>query len=307
MRRILAAVAAGGALLLAAGCSSSSSSSAANSGSATSGGDSPVTVSLATPGNPAGNPNASIVDACRQAGLGNLSKLTTHIADLQSDCSVGPKSLLPANPGTFNSADPRATFPALSSNILADNGIGKVDYHLNANHSLSGMFFIGDNNSLWNDAGAQVQPLGGSPNAWLTNLHIKSLVGEGNWTWSPSSTIVNVIMAAYSHFYQSFLSVDHSVDPATYGINTGVTNPVHFGFPVITINGFSAFQLGAGWPKIVGPDGNLQFVDHLSILRGKHALKFGAEMLHVTATVYVTTNAKGTALATISNLSQIRR
>jgi NitT/TauT family transport system substrate-binding protein len=46
MRRILAAVAAGSALLLAAGCSSSSSSSAANSGSATSGGDSPVTVSL---------------------------------------------------------------------------------------------------------------------------------------------------------------------------------------------------------------------------------------------------------------------
>jgi NitT/TauT family transport system substrate-binding protein len=46
MRRILAAVAAGGALLLAAGCSSSSSSSVANSGSATSGGDSPVTVSL---------------------------------------------------------------------------------------------------------------------------------------------------------------------------------------------------------------------------------------------------------------------
>jgi NitT/TauT family transport system substrate-binding protein len=46
MRRILAAVAAGSALLLAAGCSSSSSSSAANSGSATSVGDSPVTVSL---------------------------------------------------------------------------------------------------------------------------------------------------------------------------------------------------------------------------------------------------------------------
>jgi hypothetical protein len=253
----------------------------------------PVTVSLATPGNPAGNPNASIVDACRQAGFANLSKLTAHIADLQSDCSVGPKSLLPANPGTFNSTDPRATFPALSSNILADNGIGKVDYHISANHSLSGMFFIGDNNSLWNDAGAQVQPLGGAPNAWLTNLHIKSLVGEGNWTWSPSSTTVNVVRAGYSHFYQSFLSVDHSVDPATYGINTGVTNPVHFGFPVITINGFTAFQLGAGWPKIVGPDGNLQFVDHLSVLRGKHAFKFGAEMLHVTATVYVTTNAKG--------------
>jgi hypothetical protein len=73
----------------------------------------PVTVSLATPGNPAGNPNASIVDACRQAGFANLSKLTAHIADLQSDCSVGPKSLLPANSGTFNSADPRATLPGV--------------------------------------------------------------------------------------------------------------------------------------------------------------------------------------------------
>src|SRR6516225_10158080 len=70
-------------------------------------------------------------------------------------------------------------------------------------------------------------------------------------------------------------------------------NPKCFGFPVITINGFSAFQLGASWPKIVGPDGNLQLVDHLSVLRGKHALKLGAEFLHVTGTVYVTTNAKG--------------
>jgi hypothetical protein len=253
----------------------------------------PVTVSLATPGNPAGNPNASIVDACRQAGAANVSKLTAHIADLQSGCSVGSKSLLPANLGTYNPADPRATFPALTSSILADNGIGKVDYHVNAHHSLSGMFFLGDNNSLWNDAGAQVQPLGGPPNAWLTNLHIKSLVGEGNWIWAPSSTFVNEVRAGYSHFYQSFLSVDHDVDPATYGINTGVTNKAHFGFPVITLNGFGFFQLGASWPKIVGPDGNFQFVDHFSILRGKHAFKFGGELLHVTASVYVTTNAKG--------------
>ena len=253
----------------------------------------PVTVSLATPGNPGGNPNASIVDACRQAGAANLSRLTAHIADLQTDCSVGPKSLLPANNGTFNAADPRATFPALASSIQADNGIGKVDYRLSSHNSLSGMFFIGDNNSVWNDAGAQVQPLGAASGAWLTNLHIKSLVGEGNWVWSPSSTIVNEVRAGYSHFYQSFLSVDHSVDPTTYGINTGVTNPIHFGFPVITLNGFSAFQLGASWPKIVGPDGNFQFVDHVSILRGKHAFKAGGEFLHVTANVYVTTNAKG--------------
>src|SRR5215471_7503382 len=70
----------------------------------------PVTVSLATPGNPAGNPNASVVDACKQAGFANVSKLTAHITDLQSDCSVGPKSLLPLNRGTYNPADPKTTF-----------------------------------------------------------------------------------------------------------------------------------------------------------------------------------------------------
>ena len=46
MRRLTAAAAAGVTLLLAAGCASSSSSSAANSGSASSAGDSPVTVTL---------------------------------------------------------------------------------------------------------------------------------------------------------------------------------------------------------------------------------------------------------------------
>jgi len=44
------------------------------------------------------------------------------------------------------------------------------------------------------------------------------------------STAVNVVRAGYSHFYQSFLSVDSNVDPVAYGINTGVANPKHFGF-----------------------------------------------------------------------------
>ena len=258
----------------------------------------PVTVSIANPAHPgcttlaSGNCNASIVDACKDIGYANVSMLTKTITNLQSDCSVGPKSLLPLNTGTFNAGDPKATFPALASNIQEDNGIAKVDYHLSDHHTLNGMFFIGDNLSLWNDAGAQVQPIAGG-NPWLTNLHIKSIVGSGNWTWTPSSNVVNEFRAGYSHFYQSFLSVDSNVDPTSYGINTGVTNPQHFGFPIITINGFSFFQLGAGWPKIVGPDGNLQFMDHLSILRGKHAFKFGGEVLHVASTVYVTTNAKG--------------
>ena len=51
--------------------------------------------------------------------------------------------------------------------------------------------------------------------------------------------------------------------------------------------------LGASWPKVVGPDGVLQITDHISYLRGKHAFKFGGEILSNQSQSNVTANAKG--------------
>src|SRR5947209_11089697 len=44
----------------------------------------------------------------------------------------------------------------------------------------------------------------------------------------------------------------------TYELPTGVTNPLYGGFPQVRITGFDqTFRFGAGWPKIIGPDGVL--------------------------------------------------
>jgi outer membrane receptor protein involved in Fe transport len=104
---------------------------------------------------------------------------------------------------------------------------------------------------------------------------------------------VNELKAGYARFYSAFFSADHNVPATVYGINTGVTNPLYGGFPIIMFGGFNNMQLGGSWPKIIGPDGVYQFVDHASYLRGKHAFKFGAEVMENKHSGTITASAKG--------------
>jgi TonB-dependent receptor-like protein len=116
-------------------------------------------------------------------------------------------------------------------------------------------------------------------------------MGAGAWTWTPNSNWVNEFRVGYTRFRQPYLSVDANVNPVAYGINTGITDPRFFGFPRLSISGFG-FILGGNWPKIRGPNGSLQFLDHVSILRGNHAIKFGGEIVRNNATGFITSNGK---------------
>ncbi len=246
----------------------------------------PATVSLA-----GSDPNAasdSLVDACKSLGFANVNALSAHIADLQSNCSVGPMSLFPVNNGT-NPQGPIFLNPGLSSQTESNNGLAKIDYRFNEHHTLNGFFFFGQNDGTWNDAAFEVQPY------WLSLIHVRTEVGSANWTWAPNSNWANVLRGGYSHIYESFLDADHNVNPTAYGINTGITNPQYFGFPVIKIFQFNpgTFHLGAIWPKVEGPGGVAQFADNVSYLHGKHALKFGGEIMQTRNTGLITSNAKG--------------
>jgi len=157
----------------------------------------------------------------------------------------------------------------------------KVDYRLNSKNSFSGMYFITPGAGLLVDA-----PTTQIAQQWLTQQYARSQVGSGNWTWVPSSTVVNSLRVGYSHYYQVFNSADGTQNPANYAYNgntyhiyTGQTNPAYYGLPAITFQGGYSFQLGASWPKTVGPNGVYQFTDSVSILRGKHAFTFGGEVL----------------------------
>ena len=99
------------------------------------------------------------------------------------------------------------------------------------------------------------------------------------------------------------------MNPLAYGINTGVTDPRFFGFPLIQITSFngSNFRLGGNWPKHIGPDGSLQILEHVSVLRGKHAFKFGGEIIHNTADPFITKTARGSSNSGPREISERQR
>jgi hypothetical protein len=157
--------------------------------------------------------------------------------------------------------------------VNGDNALGKIDYHINDRHTLSGMYFFGNDSGTVDDA-FETQP------QWLTVIHTRAQVFGTNWTWVPSSWWVNEARFGYNRLYQPTFTADHNVAASTYGINTGVTNPLYGGLPIITILPFNVPEVLGGfvWPKVQGPDTRVQFVDHISYTHGKHAFKFGGEI-----------------------------
>ncbi len=256
----------------------------------------PSTVALAT-----ANPKYSLVDACNAVGFANVSPLSAQIAGLNSNCSVKPANF---TPGASESLFPTNTATAANTNVVLgmvshnqmDNGVGKIDYNINDHNTINGMFFNGRGGGIWNDSGSELGIPGSSDSPWMSALGPVSIqLAAGGWTWTPNSSWVNELRAGYNRFYQPYLSVDHSVNPTAYGINTGVTDPRFFGFPLIQISPFpyGQFHLGGNWPKIEGPDSNWQILDHVSYLHGKHSFMFGGEIIYNTAIPFVTQNGKG--------------
>ncbi len=163
----------------------------------------------------------------------------------------------------------------LPNTVSADNGVGKVDYHLNERNSFSSIYFFGNNSGTVSDA-SQLQA------KWLTQIHTRAQVFGESWTFVPSARLVNEARFGYNRLYQPTFTNDHTTNIQTaYGLNTGVTNPLYGGLPRISIfpNYIFPQELGGfNWPKVQGPDTRVQFTDHVSYIIGKHAIKFGGEI-----------------------------
>jgi hypothetical protein len=276
----------------------------------------PATANLPVPSAQNGGPNClvsgfagdcanSLADACHDLiGAGSTTPptaLSLQLAGLDANCN--PVSGQPT--GGFQGLFPASASGSLTTNLSStnriDSGLVKGDYHINDKNTLTGMYFISPGNGILADnPGRQIAT------QFLTNQYARSQVGSGAWTWTPNSSWVNEARVGYSHYYQVFVSQDHTQDPAnyaftgngsatlgTYHIYTGQANPAYFGLPRIRLKSFSRFELGASWPKTVGPDSVTQIADHVSYLRGKHAFKFGGEILLDKSTNNVTANTKG--------------
>ena len=232
----------------------------------------PATVSLG------GDPLNSVPDAI--AGV-IAAGITPSVPSLKiGGCTLGPPiscdgSGFPTNAGT-SSLGPTTINFGLPNTVSSDNAIGKVDYTVNERHSLNGMYFFGNNNGTVSDSD-QLQV------KWLTLIHTRAQVAGLTWVWIPTEKLLNELRFGYNTLYQPTYVNDHGSLASTYGLNTGVTNPLYGGLPRINISDFYIFpqELGGfNWPKVQGPDTRFQFIDHVSYTIDKHALKFGGELHH---------------------------
>jgi hypothetical protein len=216
---------------------------------------SPATVSLG------GDPANSIPDA--------IAGVTAHGVTV-SPLSLRIATLFPSNPGT-NPQGPGSIATGFPNTNRGDNGLMKVDYRIGQNHALSSQYFIGD--SLQTE---QDQPV--LSRQWESQASTRAQVIGANWLWTPNAYWVNEAKFGYNRLTQLLLTADSNVTPTTYGINTGVTNPLNFGMPQITVNGFTSTGGNSGWPQLLQPAQAFQFTDNISYALGKHAIRFGGEL-----------------------------
>ena len=251
----------------------------------------------------------TINDAHINSGGPAVTPLSALISGLSFSSTPGSCTLRPTSytPGPSESFFPTNPGPSttvvlnLQSVNQQDNGVAKIDYHINDQNQLTGMYFRGQGGGTWADSASEVGLPGTTGSPWQSLLFGYIQMGSGAWTFTPNSTVVNELRAGYTHFRQPYLSVDNAVNPLDYGINTGITDPRFFGFPRLNISGYT-IGFGGNWPKIRGPNGSLQFLDHVSILHGNHSFKFGGEAIQNTATGFITSNGK--ARFRFKNLTQ---
>ncbi|MGD0761499.1 MAG: TonB-dependent receptor, partial [Candidatus Sulfotelmatobacter sp.] len=171
--------------------------------------------------------------------------------------------------------------------VKVQNFVGKVDYRLNERNGISGMYFFGNNSGTVEDFPELQQ-------RWLSDIHTRAQVLGGSWIWTPGARWVNDARVGYNRLYQPTLPGDLNAPASSYGLDTGVSGPETGGLPRIGFGGYFFPGLGGfKWPKFQGPDSMTQFVDHVSYIAGKHALKFGGDFRHDGVTNAAYGNARG--------------
>jgi hypothetical protein len=224
----------------------------------------PVTASLATADNPSGDPDNSILDAIHSLGCDTTPTNCNQL-------SLNLLKYFPNNPGfTASTSDPTAINLNFNNLNRADNLVFKSDYHLNEHHTISGRYIYANSAQTEEDG----SPLSAQ---WLSHAAPITQVIGADWVWTPNSRWSNRVQFSYNSFYEKIAPVDANKSPASYGLNTGVTDPRLFGFPSIypSYNCCDALGGVSTWPAYTAPSHTLNYSDTASVNWGKHTLRFG--------------------------------
>lgn len=204
--------------------------------------------------------------------------------------SVG-KALLgffpaPNIPGTYGSAlvgtedigcpngNDLSTATQFSNKV--DSLIGKVDQNF-ASGLLTGRYYFGNSTQSFPFAQLAGGLLPGFNTVTPTRVQLVSL----SYVKNINSSQVNEARLGWNRFAEQFYPQDHTFNPDSIGLETGVTNPFDFGLPQVSASGFSPIGATNSIPRR-RVDANWHFIDNYSWKSGRHDLKFGYEFRRTT-------------------------
>jgi len=242
-----------------------------------------------------GNPSVSMVDAINAVHAAGLTPSTVS-ENLLCPNAVGATLPLPTTfvctggftPQTGTSSNFLSAFPIVNQ---SDNGVGKIDYHLNDKNQIFGSLFVGFYNAVGED-----RPFTNA--AFEDTSPIRVWSNVDSWVYTPSSRLVNELRFGYDRMSFNFVNVDINkpADGKSYPINTGIT--IVGGMPIVRVSGFQsggADLLGTNFnrPQFNSPNPYYDFQDSISYLKGNHAIKFGGEFAHLEADTATFNNGRG--------------
>jgi Carboxypeptidase regulatory-like domain len=180
----------------------------------------------------------------------------------------------PASPNNYFNPTPETGF--------SHNGLVKLDHSFNDSNRLSFRYFVGQ--------GTQVAPVGSHLLYYyqVGPMHVQNYSLTYNKIFS--SRLTNQALVGVSYFNQVFSDLNHSFNPVTLGLNTGVNATNLAGAPLISITGFENTGLtpNSGRNDITG-----HFADALSYTTGKHQMRFGGEVRQARIDSFYTTGGRG--------------
>src|SRR5271157_1645732 len=149
--------------------------------------------------------------------------------------------------------------------------IAKADYNINEKNMLTARYYYSTSSQSFPLGLGGTGDLPGYNTVTPTNVNLLSV----SYLTMISATKVNEVRFGYNRFYETFFPEDHTFNPSSIGLDTGVGSQ-DYGLPTISITGFTGFGATHSDPR-GRTDVNWQFIDNFSWKINKHALKFGYE------------------------------
>jgi hypothetical protein len=207
--------------------------------------------------------------ATATASIGGSANINPVIAKLLA-LNPWPQ---PTDPSTDCLADGSGTNAALATPFSnrVDSAIVKIDHSFNPSNLLTGRYYIGDS-----DQSFPLALVGGGllPNYnTFTPTRVQLISLSYVSTITPS--IVNEARLGWNRFAEGFFPQDRNFDPASIGLNTGVSKQ-NFGLPIITVANLAQLGADKGNPR-QRVDTNWHYIDNVSWKAGKNDIKFGFE------------------------------